>query len=440
MSYVEMVATALAAWAVVQTLLVLWQIHENLRFVRSRLRLPPAHDAGRRVALIAPCKGLEFELERNLAPLFTQDYSNYELLLVVESEADSAVAAIRRLIARHPRRAARLVVAGLATDSGQKVHNLRVATEHLPAEVEVLAFVDSDARPASGWLRQLVERLDRPEVGASSGYRWFIPAQDSWAEHALTAANGAVAAMLGGKRINMVWGGSWAIRRETFEEIKLRDAWQGTLSDDLVASEILYRAGKQVNFEPRCMVASPLETTPASASEFARRQYTIGRFYAPSRWAISTVGISLAKLVGASGIVAMVLYLVGHRSLWCSGQIAALVALCVLGFVRAAYRQRLAVLCLSAQTDRLASSRRSDFLAWPLFSLANWGCLLGSLWNDTVTWRGNRYQIRRGGQIRLVERETADATHVERQAPRPPHFPRGAGERKNQRSRSARRR
>lgn len=438
MTFVEMLATALAGLAVLQTLLVLWQIHENLRLMRSRFRTPYAVDSGRRVALIAPCKGVDHELQRNLAPLFAQDYSNYELLLVVESETDPAVAAIRRLIARHPQRGARLIVAGLATGCGQKVHNLRVATENLPAGVEILAFVDSDARPASDWLRHLVARLDRPEVGASTGYRWFMPVAGTWAEQALVSVNGAVAAMLGGKRLNMVWGGSWAIRRDTFDEIKLREAWQGTLSDDLVASRTLYLAGKKVNFEPHCMVASPLATTPTAAFEFARRQYTIGRFYAPARWALCLVGVSLAKLVVVSGLLALVLYAAGTRSTWCYGQLGALAAMVVLGNVRAAYRQRLASLCLAAHAEKLAASRRYDYLAWPMFSLVNWICLLSSLGSDLVTWRGNRYQILRGGQIRLVERDAAHATRVDRQAPRAPHFDGGAGTRKKRRARSGR--
>ena len=41
----------------------------------------------------------------------------------------------------------RLLVAGKATATGQKVHNLLAGTAELPREVEILAFVDSDVRP-----------------------------------------------------------------------------------------------------------------------------------------------------------------------------------------------------------------------------------------------------------------------------------------------------
>ena len=77
----------------------------------------------------------------------------------------------------------RLILAGAAQESGQKVHNLRVATESLPPEITYLAFFDADARPTACWLRVLLARLDRGEVGATTGYRWFVPLRPSLANH-----------------------------------------------------------------------------------------------------------------------------------------------------------------------------------------------------------------------------------------------------------------
>ena len=75
------------------------------------------------IAIFVPCKGNDDDLAANLRPMFEQDHPNYELVFIVESIADEAYAPIQRLIAEHPHQHARLVVAGLATDSGQKVHN-----------------------------------------------------------------------------------------------------------------------------------------------------------------------------------------------------------------------------------------------------------------------------------------------------------------------------
>src|SRR6185437_16633462 len=45
--------------------------------------------------VIAPCKGVDEGLEDNLSPLLMQDYPEYELLFVVDSENESAVEVIR---------------------------------------------------------------------------------------------------------------------------------------------------------------------------------------------------------------------------------------------------------------------------------------------------------------------------------------------------------
>ena len=55
----------------------------------------------------------------------------------------------------------RVVIAGDAIESGQKVHNLRTAVANVDPKTEVLVFVDTDARPHASWLRSLVAPLRR---------------------------------------------------------------------------------------------------------------------------------------------------------------------------------------------------------------------------------------------------------------------------------------
>ena len=137
----------LAGLVIVQSLLLALQTWEHCRYVRSCMRCIVRHRPTGRVALFAPCKGIDLDLEANLRSLLEQDYDDYEVTFIVESADDPAYPAIRRAIAEHPNVAARVVIAGQATDSGQKVHNLRVATEHLPPQIKYVAFVDSDAQP-----------------------------------------------------------------------------------------------------------------------------------------------------------------------------------------------------------------------------------------------------------------------------------------------------
>src|SRR6476469_8804399 len=82
------------------------------------------------VSVFAPCRGLDSGLKQNLAALFQQDYPHYDLIFVSDRDDDPAIWLIKELIEAqdHSNRiSTRIVIAGPATDSGQKVHNLRVA-------------------------------------------------------------------------------------------------------------------------------------------------------------------------------------------------------------------------------------------------------------------------------------------------------------------------
>jgi cellulose synthase/poly-beta-1,6-N-acetylglucosamine synthase-like glycosyltransferase len=96
-----------------------------LRFARYSLRAqtPRHHRYQPKAVVIIPCKGLEPGLEENLEAFCSQDYREYELILVTESEHDPAHKLISRVI-QQCRRSAWLVVAGEAQHRGQKVHNL----------------------------------------------------------------------------------------------------------------------------------------------------------------------------------------------------------------------------------------------------------------------------------------------------------------------------
>src|SRR5918912_2729887 len=78
-------------------------------------------------SVIAPCRGLDQGLRENLAALFRQDYPAYEIIFVTDEANDPALAVIEEVRRENEKRPVRVVVAGGATRSGQKVHNLRAA-------------------------------------------------------------------------------------------------------------------------------------------------------------------------------------------------------------------------------------------------------------------------------------------------------------------------
>ena len=275
----SLLALATSALAVIQ-------FHEHVRFARSRLSKTTVCGCRGRAMLLVPCCGRELGLDGNLRGLFRQTYSHYMIRFVVESVEDTAYPIILRLIKAYPGIEAEIVVAGPAEGCGQKIHNLLAATAEMPLDVKYLAFADSDARPRRQWLAALLSGLDRPNVAATTGYRWLLPARPSLANYLLHSINGQVAMFLGNHSPTVVWGGSWAIRRELFELIDLRSAWAGKVCEDLVAGSLFRRAGYRVVYEPACMVMSPIDTTLRGACAFIRRQYLFVRCYDPCAWAL----------------------------------------------------------------------------------------------------------------------------------------------------------
>ena len=138
----------------------------------------------------------------------------------------------------------------------QKIHNLLYAYRQIPDDIEVLAFADSDICVRPDWLSHLVHRLRLDRTGATTGYRWYVPKKNNFATLALVATNAKIAQLLGNTIFNHAWGGSMAIKVQTFRELGIDKIWQKAVSDDLSLSCAVKDAHKKVEFVPGCLVAT----------------------------------------------------------------------------------------------------------------------------------------------------------------------------------------
>jgi ceramide glucosyltransferase len=264
----------------------LWDGFEWFQMIRRRL----ASHAGFYApvaALICPCKGSEPGLEENLTALTRFDYPNYEIYFSLATSLDPALKVIERVKAAS-QRPVHIVVAGPPEDCSEKVYNLRRAVEALTENFEVIVFADSDVRLTRGWLGKLVAPLQDPRIGATTAYRWIIPSRSigagGFASALASAWNAAIATLLGHPRENFCWGGGTAIRRKTFENARVLEAWSGAVSDDLTLTHALEAAGKPIVFCPECLAATPYPWTGEGLLEFTNRQILIARVYSPRRW------------------------------------------------------------------------------------------------------------------------------------------------------------
>src|SRR5262245_32928025 len=99
-----------------------------MRFTRYALRRRPARQTRYqpKAVVIVPCRGTEDGFEENIHAILAQDYRDYEVVFVTDSENDPAHGVLTRMLKQRRRLAPPtwMVVAGEARDQGQKIHNL----------------------------------------------------------------------------------------------------------------------------------------------------------------------------------------------------------------------------------------------------------------------------------------------------------------------------
>jgi ceramide glucosyltransferase len=348
------------------------------------------------VSVIAPCRGLDQGLHENLAALFHQDYPAYEIIFVTDRWDDPAltvVEEVRREFGASPHVGARIVIAGEATESGQKVHNLRAAVCETAPESEVFVFVDSDARPHTRWLRSLVAPLADEEMGAATGYRWFIPVKGGLASRLRSVWNASIASALGvrGDK-NFCWGGSTAIRRANFERALVMDEWRGAVSDDFAMMRALRRARLPIHFVPDCLTASHEDCTWRELLEFTTRQLKITRVYATHFWQVVLFSNLLFVLIFFGGLIIIVTR--AALSLSFILPLAFILTIYGLGIAKAYLRWRAVNIPLAQYGAELRRDTFSHLFLWPLASALYLYNALGALLSRRIKWRGITYELK----------------------------------------------
>ena len=369
-------------------------------YVRRETRRP-LPDFQPFVSVIAPCRGLEPGLADNLRPLLTQNYPRYEVLFVFDALDDPAIKMVDQLKASATV-PARTIIAGPATDSGQKVHNLRVAVNEVDPQTEVLVFVDTDARPTQNWLRQLVAPLADETLGASTGYRWFIPERGGITSRLRSVWNASVASALARDTTkNFCWGGSTAIRRQTFTRLNVAESWRGSVSDDFTITHILKQAKLPIHFTPNCLVASVGDCDFRELLEFTTRQIKITRVYASHLWLPLLLGSSLFAIAFFGGLILLILQILKILS---TTVLLPLMLLLIfgLGATKSFIRFR-------AVSTILQTSHR-DLLAhvflWPIASLLYLYNAILAGFSRRIKWRGITYELKSPTEAVIISRDS----------------------------------
>lgn len=398
----ELVLVAfLACWL---ALPVLWAWRFVLTY-RRQVAAPPAQPAYLpRACVILSLRGADPSLGACLRGLLRQDYPDYEVRFIIDSDADPAWEVVRSVLAEGLPPGARARAEALRERQptcSLKVSSILQVLDSLGADVEVLAFLDADVVPPPNWLRNLTAPLRDPSVGATTGYRWFAPPERNWGTLVRYLWNAAALTQM--KVFRIAWGGSLAVHARVFRCPRTREHWLCSFSEDAGMFGLVRGLGQRLVHVPKVTAVNPESINLKSCCTFIRRQLFVARFqhvWWTSLW-LMNLGIGLALLATVGLLIVAV-----WQQHWVAA--AGLTGLLVCyggGLAGALALAELSIHSLFPHPERKVPLRLLSWRLLPalvLTQVVHIGCLLSALSLRRISWRGITYAIDGPQRLRLL--------------------------------------
>ncbi|QOV21221.1 glycosyltransferase [Anabaenopsis elenkinii] len=362
-----------------------------------------------KTAVILCLRGADPYLSDCVEALLNQNYPEYDLKVIVDSQQDPAWQIVTETIkAQEARNVQVSPLRIIRYNCSLKCSSLLQAVSELDDSYDAIAVVDADTIVHTNWLRELVTPLAHPHVGATTGNRWFvpthIPTQNYWGS--LVRYIGNVSTVVQMYLFQVPWGGTLAIKTEVLRQTGLLDKWGEALGEDFMIHKILKEHGLRVKFVPSLIMLNREECDLLSFIESLKRQLFYCRLYHPS-WLAIIGDVVSSILFPSMAIVLFLLSLLDTQweltalllSTYCIYTVGLLLITLILELgvsqVIRAHGQPITKLSLDIV--------RKILIAIPLTQWIYGLAFISSLGMSTVKWRGIIYRVEDPWNIRLVE-------------------------------------
>jgi ceramide glucosyltransferase len=380
---VQIVAVAGIVSSSLYYLLCLWSAFRFL-FERGRASVRPTPPLPP-ISILKPLKGIDPEIYESFRSHCLQDYPEYEIIFGVNDSNDPAIASVKELQREFPGRRIQIVVSAKTLGENVKVSNLAQMLRE--AHYDYLIVNDSDIRVESDYLRRVTAPLADSKVGmVTCLYRGVAEATLGSRLESLGISTDFCAGVLaalqleGGIRFGL--GSTLAFRRAELEKIGGFDSILDHLADD-------YELGKRI-----ADLGLAVKLSDVVVETFLP-PYRLRDFFAHQlRWAR---GVRDARAGGYFGLVftfgilwALLGVAASKGALWSWKALASTLFL------------RLAVALIVGWN--VLRDRQVLKYAWliPLRDLVAVMVWIASLGGHTVTWRGDRFNLKNGKLTRVV--------------------------------------
>ena len=337
------------------------------------------------VSILKPLKGIDPEIYQSFRSHCLQDYPEYEIIFGVSDPNDPAIASVKALQQEFPQHKIQLVVCPDILGANVKVSNL--AQMLALARYDHLIVNDSDIRVEADYLQRIIAPLADPRIGmVTCLYRGVAGATLGSRLESLGISTDFSAGVLAARQleggIHFGLGSTLAFRRSDLERIGGFPSIVDHLADDYELGARLAALGLQVKLSDVVV-------------ETFLPPYRLAGFFAHQlRWAR---GVRDARAGGYFGLIftfgilwALLALVASHGALWSWGSVAFVLLL------------RLSVALVVGGKILRDRTVLNDLWLIPLRDLIAVAVWLISLGGHTVTWRGERFQLKDGKLTRLT--------------------------------------
>ena len=385
-AWLSIVCIAASAFGSLCALGAVWTAR---RFARQAPPAPPTRWPD--VSILKPLFRAEMLLSDNIETYFHQDYpGKIQFVFGVQDPNDSAIPAVRSLIARYPELDIQLVVNAARHGSNRKVSNL-INMTHV-ARYSVIVAADSDVAVGPNYLRTLAATLAQPSVGAVTCLYRGLPSSGFWSRlSAMAVHDHFLPTTILGLALGLArpcLGATIAVSRETLSRIGGFERGANQLADDYAIGKAVREAGLNVVVSPM-LVAHAFEET--SLHEMVRHEL---------RWARTIFAVDPVGYIGSGVTHALPLALIGAALRGFDGLGVAAV-LCALAFR----------LFLKYRLTRQFELRDPSYALLFVRDILSFAIYLTSFSSTKVAWRGQDFAVGRDGTL-LATLNRGSAQHL----------------------------
>ena len=371
-----------------------------------------------KVAIVLCLRGSDPALADCLTGLLAQRYPNFEMHLIVDSDDDpvipivnSALQAIDSAVQFHWH-----TVVNHSSDCSLKCSALVTAVMALESQKsspDIVAFVDADALVDPDWLNHLVVPLldtsdtnnleSKPNaisVGATTGNRWFEPADNNLGSRFRAAWNAAALPQM--QIYQVAWGGSLAMKLETIQKCNLMDRWSQAFCEDTMLADILRDHGLRVQRVPELIVVNRESTKLLPALGWIGRQLLTVRLHHRD-WPLIFIHALLAGFCFFGPLVCVMAMVVGNPKL----AIAAAIAWCVqlsfnIGLFNVVRKLNVDLMKESALKSTHPGGLLNKIVVVVALQAIYPFIAIRVAFQRQVSWRGIDYRIGRRGRVEML--------------------------------------